>query len=286
MSNRLWMPHNEFNFEVDNFGATYSAAAFGTSVSSHATNANQKGTPVSLISGASVTEDCYGVIIKFNGGVSNGSSRRFLCDLLIDPAGGTSWSVLINNLYLLAAGFGFSPTCFYFPVYIKAGTSIGMQIQGSVANVAQRVGVRLLAKPSHPELVKCGSYVDTFGAVTASTEGTAITPGSNGAWGAYTASLGVTARDLWWWQAGYGLNDTTVNNGSLLLDVAVNATNKIKCLSELWIMLISDESVTKPAFGDSLPYRNIASGQDVYIRGNHSATPDSNNSVVAYGLGG
>ena len=52
---------------------------------------------------------------------------------------------------------------------------------------------KLFGKPTRPELLRVGTKVQTYGAVTASTSGTAITPGTN-AMGAYTASLGTSIQ--------------------------------------------------------------------------------------------
>lgn len=281
----LWTPGNEFQSQVDNFGATYSDSGLGTAVTAHATNANQKGTAVSLIAGASVPDDVFGISICFAGGNSNGSARTFLADLLVDPAGGTSWSTIINNLYFQAPSISMNGFWFYFPLYLKNGTSIGCQVQCSVANITTRCAVRLHCRPSRPDLLKCGSIVETFGATTASSTGTAMTPGTN-AQGSYTASLGTTSHDLWWWQAGWGCTDTTMTLNCLWLDVAVNATNKVICAENIPVMTNTNESAGKAAMGSKPPIRFISGGQGVFIRGMSNGTPDSGNSVVAYGLGG
>ena len=281
------MPQNEFAFSVDNFGATFTDAGFGTSVNAHPTNAHQKGTAVSLISGASVTEDVYGVAIMFTGGNGAGVTRRHLADLLIDPAGGTSWSIIINNLYVNSPSFLLGGYKYYFPLYLKSGTSIGMQQQCSTANIAFRAGVRLYGRPSRPELCKVGTKVETFGAATVSTSGTAVTPG-NGALGAY-ASMGTSTNDLWWWQwGGVGVNDSSVTpqKGCLAEVSAGDASNKKICADGVGQAWTAAEESSKEAFGLRHPVRNIKGGETVYVRVSASGAADTTPTTTAYGLGG
>jgi len=283
----LWTPQNEFGYTVDNFGATITDAGFATSVNAHATNANQKGTAVSLIAGASVLQDIFGVAIVFTGGNTAASIRRFLADLLVDPAGGTAWSTLIPNLFvnnpsLLCGGYRY-----YFPIYIKAGSSIGCQQQCSTANIPFRCGVRLFGKPSRPELVKVGSQVEAFGVTAASTSGTALTPG-NAVVGAY-ASMGTSVADLWWWQwGGIGTNDTTMTpqKGGFGDVAAGDATNKKICVEGCNQMVTAAEESTKEAFGLMVPIRHIKGGETVYVRASMSGAADTTPTTTAYGLGG
>ena len=180
---------NTFNFQVDNYGATYSDAGFGTNAPGHA-NANTKGANTAML--GALAQDCYGLSITFSGGNTTTVVRRMMTDILIDPAGGTSWSVLIANLYAnspclgTAGAFGYH---YYFPVYLSAGTAVGAAHQDLVATTqALRVGIRAYGKPSRPELIRCGTKVTTIGATTATTTGVAVTPGTN-AMGSYSATL-------------------------------------------------------------------------------------------------
>lgn len=276
---------NEFGWTVDNFGATYSDTGIGTSVTSGAINT--KGTAVSLIAGASVTQDALGIAVGFSGGFLATNVRQFLADLLIDPAGGTSWSTLIPNLVVNSPCLHNGGYWYFFPLYIKNGTSIGMQHQCSTASIAMRGLVKLFGKPSRPEMWKVGSKVETFGANTGTSGGTAITPGTS-AMGAYTASLGTTANHLWWWQGGLAINDTTQTNVAYLLDVAAgDATNKKICAENIPLVNAGTaEQTGKSAIGTRGPYRHIKAGELVYMRAACSGTPDSSITAVAYGVGG
>lgn len=284
----LWTPWNDFGWSTDNFGATFSDTGIGTAVTAHASSAHTKGTAVSLLAGASVTEDVYGIAIGASGITGSGTGiTMYLGDLLIDPAGGTSWATIINNLafnspYLILGGYWY-----YFPLYLKNGTSIGMQVQCSTANITLRAMVRVFGKPSRPDLVKCGTKVRTFGANTGSTTGTALTFGT-AAMGSLSASLGTTADDLYWWQGGILINDGTRGVCGYSMDVlAGDGTNNVVCAENIFYGEdTTSERGGKTPFGTRLPWRNIAAGNNIYIRGAATTTPETNTSGVVYGLGG
>lgn len=280
----LFTPGGDFNWSVDNFGATYTEAGFAAAVTASG-SANTKGTAVELIADTSVTEDVYGISICFARTNTTVTSIRFLTDLLIDPAGGTSYSVAIANILchnpaLLLGGYWY-----YFPLYLKAGTTIGAQTQSSTGGSAIRMGVRLWGKPSRPELIKVGTKVQTLGAATGSTSGTAVTPGTS-ALGSYSATLGTLNLNSWWWQAGLGFSDTSLTGSGYLIDVAANATNKILVAQNIMLATNSSENVGKAALGSSCPQMLISAGQDVYVRAACSTTPDSTVTAVVHAVGG
>ena len=275
---------NEFNWTADNFGSTFSEADFGTSMTTGA--ANTKGAAVTLLSGATVTDDVYGIAINFFGGATASAARQFMADLLVDEAGGTSFSVKIANLMADAPTLIFTGYQYYFPLYIKAGSSIGMQAQCQAASQALRCAVKVFGKPSHPHLLSVGTRVETFGADTATTTGTGLTPGTN-ALGSYTASMGTTSNNNWWWQMGYVITDTSITSAAYHFDVkAGNGTDDKLCIEGILTTGTASEQMSKTAIGYGLPIRRIASGSNVYVRSAALfAAPDTGFSVCAYALG-
>lgn len=285
----LWTPTSHFNWAVDNFGATYSDAGIGINSPGHA-NANTKGANTNMLNG--IAEDAYGIAIGFSGGNTAGASRRNLVDILIDPAagvgnGGSSWAVLINNLYCAGASLVGGGYWYYFPLYLNAGTAIGSANQSLTASTsALRVCIRVFGKPTKPELVKCGCKVETFGAVTATTTGTAITPGT-AAMGSWTSAIATTSNDLWWWQAGIGHADANMSDGGLILDVgAGGASNELVCAENIPVWWNNAEQYGKGAMGSKPPLRYVPSGLSVYARAAGTASPESTTTVVVYGVGG
>jgi hypothetical protein len=280
----LWTPGNDFGWSVDNFGATYSDAGIGLNSPGHA-NANTKGANTAMLS--AIAEDCYGMAIGFSGGNAAATIRRQLTDILIDPAGGTAWTVLIPNLYANSPSLIAGMYWYYFPLYLKAGTAIGSAHQDLVATTqALRVCIRVYGKPTRPELIKCGTFVETFGAVTASTTGTTVTPGTT-AMGSYSASLGTTVKDLWWWQAGMGFNDSTLVDEAYLIDVAAgDGTNKKLCCENILMVDNNSEQTGKSAMGVRLPWQFIPAGSFVYMRAAGAVAPQGTPTGIAYGMGG
>jgi hypothetical protein len=280
----LWTPANDFGWSLDNWGSTFSGTGLGASINSHATNANQKGTASSIWAGSSVTTDVYEVFITFF--TSSVAANRFLADILVDPAGGSSWSVLINNLAINTPIIGIGGCCYYFPIFIKAGTSIGIQQQCSLANTSIRYMIMLRGKPSHPEVMRVGSVVETIGAVTASTEGTSFTPGTN-AMGSYSSSLGTLTRNAFYFQCGILINDATQTAMIMGTNVeAGDASNKIMVGQGYWH---AEPGTTETASKGCVPfggtgYRNVPKGANIYVRGWATATPDSANSAIVYAV--
>lgn len=275
------MLHNQFHGSIDNFGATISDANIGTSVPAHA-SANTKGADTSLIAGASVTHDVYGIFLGAAGGNVAGSDFGFLADLLIDPDGGTTWSVLVNNLLFSNPHLVRGLYRYYFPLRLKAGTSIGMRQQCSTGAQAMRMAVKLMIKPTRPELIRTGFKVETIGAVTASSTGQAITPGANavGSW----ATIGTLTGEPWFWQCGARFQDTTLTMGSCIFDLALgDATNK-RIAHTTTILNDSTERVGKEAIGDYPPLMQGFAGETCYMRGTAGSTADSTCTGVAYGV--
>lgn len=278
----LYTPSNDFGWQLDNWGATYNPSSVGTSVSAHATNANQKGTAVSIFSGASVTTDVFGISLWFF--TVSTAATRVMFDVLVDPAGGSSWSVLIANLAVNTPNYAMGGVKYYFPIYIKAGTSIGLQQQCSTAAVTCRAGVLVIGKPSHPELAQVGSVVETIGASTGTTVGTTMTPG-NAAMGSYTAALGTLTRSCWFWQCGLLINNATQTAVPFGANLEFgDASNKL-IAGRSWehIEPGTTETASKQAFPTSgMPFRRAPAGTSIYARAWAGSAPDSGISAIAY----
>lgn len=280
----LWYPSAGFLSYIDNFGSTYTTAGFGTAVSQSA-SAHTKGSDVDLLT--NTAEDAFGIAVGICANNTSAATRNYLIDIKYRPTGGT-YVTIIPNLVGLghAATSGF--TWYYFPLGIPAGSDIGAASQCNVgngtANSIPRIAVRLFTKPNG--LVKYGAYVEAFGADTANSRGSTITPGTS-ALGSYTASLGSLTRDLWWFQGGLCVTDTTMTESAMWLDIATgDATNKVVVAHHIRHNVSAGEHGGKDPFGIGLPIAQNQAGVNMYARAACSGTPDSTVTVVAYGLGG
>ncbi len=288
----LYSPYsNHFNWSADNVSGNYLAdVSFGT-VLTASTTANTKGVDTALLSG--VAHDVYGIQILFGQGFTDATIRRQMTDILIDPAAGvgnagSSWSVLIDNLYTNGPGTstGGQGHNFYFPIFLPAGTAIGARMQDLTgASATVRCSIRVVGQPSHPEVLRVGSVVQTIGATTASTSGVAVTPGTD-AYGSYSASMGTLTRPAWWWQLGIGSNDTTMTANFYVFDIATDATSKYIAARDIkyGVTTTTGEVSWKSSQGEEAPVFHAPAGTDVYVRGCGLGAPDGTITTVVYAV--
>ncbi len=284
----LWVPSgvNDFTWQTSNIAGTRPAANFGASVTPAQ---NSKGSYAAVLSTSDVAFDVFGMLININSNAVSAAARDTLVDIGVDPAGGSSYSVLVPNLLgscatSLTIGYGIN---YYFPIWVKAGSSIGARASINNATVGTlRVIVTVFGKPRLPQLAKVGTYVTDFGTTAASSSGTAVTSGTVSV-GAYT-SLGTLAKEYWHWQVGMGISDSTMTSGNIYYgDLAFgDGSNKQLIIrDQAWIIPTSAETLMSAAPMGVGP-RVVANGASVFGRLQCSGTADSALSMIAYGVGG
>lgn len=267
-------------------GASRPAAAYGTAVTPGTGGAF--GSWVQLLSGASVTNDVYGVMVCINSFSTSATTRNVLIDIGVDNAGGTSYVTKIPYLmggHAAPYNVGSGGVWYYFPLYIKAGSSIAARAVGNVATVGY-VYLTVLGQPRRPDAVRVGSKVYSFGETVSTATGTTVTPGTT-ADGTAVQVGSATAIPLWWWQVGYTCVDTTMTLAAVHCDVLAGTTtgNAKILLADSPVIVTAAEQIS------NLPTTvgcaaAVAAGQNVYVRCQSSATADSAVSMMAYGLGG
>lgn len=283
----LWAPRglNAYNWSAGSHTTTRPATAFGATVTPAQ---NAMGSWVQLMTGAAVARDVFAILINVNSNNVSAAARDTLVDIGVDPAGGSSYSVVIP--YLLAScaapyNIGNGGVWYYFPLWIRAGSSIAARASVNNATVGTcRVNCSVYGSPRDRRLIKVGTRVEAIGVSTGTSNGTSTTSGttSDGAW----ASLGTVARDAWWWQAGMGVNDTTMSALAYHLDLAIgDASNKIVVIENSLITTTTGEQLNKmPNVADIGKY--APAGTNVYARLQCSGTADASLSTAAYALGG
>jgi hypothetical protein len=218
----LIVPPWGWAYGVNNLTGTPAAGNYGAAVTAGANNAD--GTAVSLLS--ATTGDIHYLIVGVAGFNATGVASNVLVDILQDPAGGTAWAPLIDDLlagYLttMDAGVGFS-LWYHFPLWVKSGTSFAAWARTShTSTIAGRVAIKAFGEPSRPDAWWCGQKVETLGVTAASSIGTSVTPGDSGTYGSWTTigtstarygavQMGVQGPDAsatalgYYWQLGYG----------------------------------------------------------------------------------
>jgi hypothetical protein len=281
----LWTPASRSSFRVHNWGANPSDTP-GTSVVPGASNAEGSWTQVL----AALAQECHALYLRVSGGATAANAKNHLLDIGIDPAGGSSYTAILNNLVCGGSGpinnTG-SGHRFFFPLRLPSGATVAARIQGSNATAGTvLVGVRAYGQPDMPWLFPVGQYSETIGTITAS-NGVSFTPGNaaDGTW----ASLGATTRELWWWQIGYQIDNGTVTVEQTYVEIGYgDASNKHVIASRLHRGTTGEELGT-PLEEDLLwpaAYCRVPAGSNMYLRGRCNGAPDTGYNGVAVGIGG
>lgn len=276
---------NEWGLVIESVAdGTRPAAAWGTSITP---GNNAYGSYAQVL--AATSDETYLCRIVLSSFAVNAAARDALVTIGIDPAGGTSYTDLITDLVASCAppvsNVGVSPIVYEFPLSIPAGATIAAKATVNNVTVGTgRVAITLFGRPSRPELVKAGSFVQTFGSVPASSSGTAVTPGTT-AEGAWTQIGSALTVPIWAWEFGLSVNSATMANTNHNVDVGLgDATNKRVIIPNGTVFETSNEQLGKAsalrvglgAVGD-LVYARIQTGSNAT-----SATPG----VIVYGIGG
>jgi hypothetical protein len=277
---------SSYPFTYDNWGANPAATA-GTSVAPGTSNA--EGAWTAIASSSNISRDVFWIAIRVHGGATAATIKSHLLDIGVDQAGGTSYTSRIDNIICgdSPASANGAPQTFLFPLFIKSGSSVAARIQGAAATAGTvTVAVKFYGDPSNPENVPVGQYSETIGTVTSSA-GVSFTPGNaaDGTW----VSLGTTSNDLWWWQLGVQVANTTVTALRTYVDLAFgDATNKSVIMRQM-IQTTTGEEVFDFMRANLVwldAFRPVPSGATMYVRGRCSGAPDTGYSALAVGIGG
>lgn len=280
----LFVPSaGEFGKFVASHPTTRPAGSFGATVT--ASNGSY-GSYATVLSGGSNTDDSYGILLHFNS-IANSLLLPAFVKIGLDAAGGTSFTDFIVDLLATDAGAYPTGVWYFFPVFIKAGTTIGAAADvGNGTPGTVLVSCTLLCQPRRPGLVRAGSKVTTFGQNGLNPPtGVAVVSGSlaEGAWTGIQASLSAPAP--WFWQAGFNFN---VHPAALCyhLDVGIgDASNKRLAIENQLVQSTASDTVYKPP-NFSRGYCPAKAGDNLYARLQCSSTPDSGLEVMVYGVSG
>lgn len=268
---------------------TRPSAAFGATITP---GNNSYGSYVSLLAGSSLTDDCYGIAINFNSNNTSAQARDTIATIGLDPAGGSSFTDFILDLLCSSAGSftggnnaGTGGVWYWFPIFIKAGTSIGCKASinnGTVGTL--RANLWCCCRPKRPELVRVGTFVDTLGSTPASSSGTAITPGttSDGAW---TQAGSNVSKGYFYLEWGWGDNTSTMTNNTNYVDIGVgDGTNNRVVAAGCRAHTDSAEAIGKPLMQGA--FADIAPGDGLYLRaqtGPNAASTTASFAIYAVG---
>lgn len=277
--------HTSYGLILGSHLTTRPVAGFGTTVTAGG-SANTMGSYAQLISGANLTADVYGIRIMASNAFVGGANRQTLFTIGLDPAGGTSYTDTLTELIAdcpgsYIAGRGVE---YFFPFFIKAGTSVGAKMQCTQASQTMSVAAWFYCKPRTPEAMHVGTKFRSYGVVTATSEGTVLTPGttSEGSW----TSMGTIAdNDMWWFQVGYTASDATYGNTLEHVDLGIgDASNKhLVIVDDRWNKT-TGEDVGRLFNG--MGYHPAKNGDICYVRAQSSGTADTDTTAAVYAVGG
>lgn len=286
----LFVPQgNDFQWSYSNVTATRPATTGWGFSHTPSTASGTFSTYATLVSAANIPHDVYAIYLNFNNNASSATIRNTLVNIGVDNAGGTNFQTVIPELMCGGASplsIGAGGIWYYFPLYIPAGSSIGIQA-GSTVATAFSTAIWLYGKPRRPEAIRAGSYVTAFGTTLGTSwRGTNVTPGTT-ADGTLTQIGATTTRGHWWWQAGFSTADTTMTAAALALDVLAGSSttlNKTLIENQIWITTGAEQISSFPQFPGS--YNNVAVGENIYARLQSSGNADTGSNIAVYGLGG
>lgn len=116
---------------TSNLSGTPSTTVQGTNITAGLNDGN--GASVAILS--NLTHDVEFLVIAVQGFAQSTGNGSCLMDVLIDPAGGTTWASdpLINDLLVgctqTQATTTPFPLYYFFPIWLKSGHSIGVRAQ-------------------------------------------------------------------------------------------------------------------------------------------------------------
>lgn len=282
----LLAPHNHHSYFVTNGSVgTAAGAQAGTSVTSGA-SANTAGTWTQIHAG--LTYGCDYIVVRINGietsaDVITATTLNAYIDIGIGASSGAVMTVIEKLGASQAQGLG---VVYFIPVRIPPDTPVWARHQNTAASAKSGVQVSWFGGNMNPYSFPSFSSMVALGYTSASTTGTAITPGASGAEGSWTQIVASTTDDYGGVMVSPLFNvDTSLTSGlHTTLDVGFGASGQEKVIGEnltqsfLWSTAEQKDAVCFPSFV------GIAAGSRLCARASGSTTADGTNSVIIYGF--
>ncbi len=281
----LAVPRFAFAQEVDNLTGTPTAGTPGANFTAKANSAD--GTVVAVL--GSLAFDVHYLVIALGGLGATTTDSSCLADVMVDPAGGTSWAG--GFIDSLVCGFSTPPVAgaaglvarYAFPIYIPATTSVG--IRARTAHTADITTGRCVmwayGQPSRPDQWWCGQKCETLGCTVATSKGTTVTPGNSGAAGTYTSVGGVTSARYGSIQLGINGSDATMLAVSYHWVIGVSGA-KLPGTPAIYTSCTTTELMSQTGAGQFIPC-DIGSGVQLQVMGTCSGTAEAH-TVALYGV--
>lgn len=230
----VWYPKSYFEIDESTTNSDHTVIA-------HATP-HTKGAWLELISETSYDFDVYNVVLVFASSALSSTSTVSLLDIGYDPAGGTSYGVVIPNIL---AGGAVSQARRrgprIFPCYIPRGSSIAARLQSIVVSGEVRVGIQIDGgTPTDEGFPHMGPVVD-YGTNESNSEGVVPNEASAGVKGAWKEVVAATTHPHRGFSFSYQCANTSGVSGAFhVIDLGVGAGGSEVLLAENFAVLSSD----------------------------------------------
>ncbi len=263
----------------------------GTSVTPGASNA--EGSATVIATGSNIAEDVYGVVLFVAQGSTAAQVKNHLLDIGIDPAGGTSYDWIIQDLGVGSSGGISSGQCrmVWLPIFIPAGSQVAVRVQGNNATAGTViVWMTFFGRPTNPEMVWAATYSENLGTIATScgpTLGTNV--GQSTAEGNWV-SLGTCSQRLRYLIPCLQMNDSSTNAQMIFVDVAVGSptVNRVIMENIPFACPGTSEIIVSPysAAFNAMFACDIPAGSEICVRASTTlATRDGAYNVNLVGLG-
>lgn len=273
----------QWQFEIDNLTGTPQNSTPGTNFTFGGANAD--GSAVSVLS--ALAQDIQYLVVGIAGAATTAEDNSALLDILTDPAGGTSWAETVSDL-----ATGFTPTttnggigiqCWYYlPIFVRAGTSIGVQARknGATAATGGRVIMYGFGQAVNPDLWWCGRGVESLGVTAATSKGTAHTPGSTGSYSSF-ATIGTSTQRYGAIQLGVNGSDDIATNSGYHWQIGVNST-QLAGTPDFYTSTSTSETMQRSGYFGPV-WVNLPSGTAIQVRATCSGAAEVQ-TVAIYGV--
>lgn len=246
---------------------------------------NADGTSQGVLS--ALAHDGHLIVISVGDMWTTGTNPATLLDIMIDPAGGTSWSEFISDLVVggagdMTAGQTALTLHYVFPIWIPAGASIGVRSRCAAAAITSlsMVAITVFGGPSRPDMWWCGQKVESLGITAASSKGTDHTPGNSGAFSSW-ATVGTSTAHYGAVQLGIGAHLTAINELIYHWQIGYGST-QLPGSPTIWMRTITTEQIhfIKPY---NPIWCDVPSGTTWQVRGTASGTAQAFHAAI-YGV--
>jgi hypothetical protein len=280
----LLAPHNHHSYVATNDSiARAIGVQFGTLITSGA--ANTAGTWTQIHAGATYAVDYFTLNInsvETSADVIAATTLNCYIDIGIGASSGAVMTICEKLGGSQAQGIGVT---YFLPVRIPPDTPIWARHQNTAASAKAGVNISMYGGNMNPYSFPSFSGLVALGATTASTSGTAITPGAaaEGAWAQIVASStadygGLMVSPL------FNVDTTLTSLLITTLDVGFGASGQERVVGEnltRQILISANEQKDAICFPT---FTGVPQGSRIVARASGSTTADGTNSVIVYGF--